>query len=190
MDIKHLHKHIFRSLKTACILLPAWKLQTTEAWISFTQTWNGNFYLQHLHIRSFDLLSDLFSLDVFGWRAAAGSSWQGSWHEWRWRLRGTLLLLLLKQVDAEAQSSIRRQISVSQLCHASGELLHACLQVCENGEIHFSLQAGCWAHCDAGTFAFDAQVSFFQVKDLVVLVILWDGAQASLPRLPLWKKKL
>lgn len=62
------------------------------------------------------------------------------------------------------------------------------MQVGEDCKIDFSLQAGGGAHCDAGTLALDAQVGFLQIKDVVVLVVLRDGAQASLPGFPLQKK--
>lgn len=52
----------------------------------------------------FDLWSDFFRLDVFGWRAAAGSSGQRRGHQWRRWFRGALLLEI---VDAEAQTPIR-----------------------------------------------------------------------------------
>lgn len=62
------------------------------------------------------------------------------------------------------------------------------MQVSEDGEIDFSLQAGRRADCDAGTLALDAKVSFLQVQDLMVLVVLRDGAKAFLPWFPLQKR--
>lgn len=50
------------------------------------------------------------------------------------------------------------------------------MQVREDGEIYFCLQARRRADRDAGTFALDAQVGLLQVQDLVVLVVLGDGA--------------
>lgn len=139
----------------------------------------------YLHIGSFDLRSDSFGLDEFGRRAAAGSSGQGGGQRWRRWFGGDLLL---EEVHAEAQSHIRRRVPLPELRHASGELLHARVQVREDGEIDFGLQAGRGADGDAGTFALDAQVGLLQVQDLVVLVILGDGAKTSLPRFPLQRR--
>lgn len=139
----------------------------------------------HLHVRPFDLWPDFFCLDMFSWGAPAGPSGQRRHHQRRRRLSGALLL---EKVYAEAQTPIGRQIPVTQLRHAPGELLHAAVQVSEDGEVHFSLQAGCRADRDAGTLSFNAQVGFLQVQDLLVLVILRNGAKTFLPWFPLQKR--
>lgn len=131
---------------------------------------------------SFGSRSDLFCPAVLGRRAAAGRSCGGRCHQWGWRFRRCLRL---EEVDAEAQAPVGREIPVPQLRHAPGELLHARLQVGEDGEVHLGLQAGRGADGDAGALALDAQVGLLQVRHVVVLIILRDGAEAFLPRFPL-----
>lgn len=159
---------IFRGPKIAVPLFPEQiKLQEEEAYLSFGP---------------FDLCSDLFRSGVLGRRAPAG---RGRRYQlgrgFRWPLR-------LEEVDAEAQAPVGGEISVSQLRHAPGELLHARLQVGEDGEVHLSLQAGRGADGDAGALPLDAQVGLLQVRHVVVLIVLRDGAQAFFPRFPLWRE--
>lgn len=116
---------------------------------------------------------------MLGRRAPAGSSGGGRRCE---RGRDFRWSLWLEEVDAEAQAPVGGQIPVPQLRHAPGELLHARLQVGEDGEVHLSLQAGRGADGDAGALPLDAQVGFLQVQRVVVLLVLRDGAQAFFPR--------
>lgn len=139
----------------------------------------------YLSFRPFDLWPDFLSLDGFGWRTTGASSRKRSWHYRLGRFRD---ILVLEQVDAHAESSVGWQIPLSQLRHSPGELLHARLQVCEDGKIDLRLQAGCGTNSDAGTFALNAQVGFPQVWKVVVLVILRYWAQTSLPWFPLTQK--
>lgn len=122
---------------------------------------------------------------MLGRRAPAGSSGHGRrcqrGRDFSWPLR-------LEEVDAEAQAPVRGQIPVPQFRHAPGELLHARLQVGEDGEVHLSLQAGRGADGDAGALPLDAQVGLLQVQRVVVLIILRDGAQASFPWFLLWRE--
>lgn len=162
---------IFRGPKIAVPLFPEQiKLQEEEPYLSFGP---------------FGLCPDLFCSGVLGWRAPACRSGQGRRYQlgrgFRWPLR-------LEEVDAEAQAPVGREISVPQLRHAPGELLHARLQVGEDGEVHLSLQAGRGADGDAGALPFDAQVGLLQVQQVVVLIILRDGAEAFFPRFPLWRE--
>lgn len=122
---------------------------------------------------------------MLGRRAAAGPSSGGRRHQWGW---GFKWYLGLEEVNAEAQAPVGREISVPQLRHAPGELLHARLQVGEDGEVHLRLQAGGGADGDAGALPLDAQVGLLQVRHVMVLVILRDGAEAFLPRFPLRRK--
>lgn len=114
--------------------------------------------------------------------AAAGPSGRGRRHQRGWGLRRSLRL---EEVHAEAQAPVGGEVSVPQLRHAPGELLHARLQVGEDGEVHLRLQAGRGADGDAGALPLDAQVGLLQVRHVVVLIVLRDGAEAFLPGFPL-----
>lgn len=119
---------------------------------------------------------------MLGRGATAGPSGRGRRHQWGWGFRRALRL---EEVDAEAQAPVGREISVAQLRHAPGELLHARLQVGEDGEVHLRLQAGGGADGDAGALPLDAQVGLLQVQSVMVLIVLRNGAEAFLPAFPL-----
>ena len=81
---------------------------------------------------------------------------------------------VVRHVGQIRVAHLRQDVSVAQLAHAPGELLHASVQVHDHREVHLGLQARRGADRDAGALALDAQVSLFGVEHLLLRVVLGD----------------